>query len=276
MKMFLKCVVLSVPLLFCMVTPSYGMDVTLAWDANTEPDLDGYKVYYKTGSSGPSYNGAGASEGNSPIDLGDVTQVTLHGLSDSQTYYFVVTAYDNEVPSLESGYSNEVQASSSADTTPPVISNVQVTSTTDSTAVIEWSTDEASDSQVQYGSNSRSWGNYPSTKTDAGMVTSHSVTLTGLTDSATFYFRVGSTDAPGNGPTTSSEDNFTTDPTPEYTVQGLPSDLRGSTPESDTVVLTLNSIPSGTNSIELMMTVLDADFSDEGRLFVNGSWGRTL
>jgi hypothetical protein len=35
-------------------------------------------------------------------------------------------------------------------------------------------------------------------------------------------------------------------------------------------VLTLNSIPSGTNSIELMMTVLDADFSDEGRLFVNG------
>ena len=123
MKMFWKSIALFVPLLLCFIASSYAMDVTLAWDANTEPDLDGYKVYYKTGSPGPAYNGTGATEGNSPIDEGNVTQFTLQNLSDSETYYYVVTAYDNEVPPLESSYSNEVQTSSASDATAPLISN---------------------------------------------------------------------------------------------------------------------------------------------------------
>jgi len=90
-----------------------ALDITLQWDANTEPDLAGYKVYYNIGSNGPPYNGTGAVEGNSPIDVGNVTTFTLHGLPDdsgiNDQTYFVVTAYDNETPSLESGYSNEVK-----------------------------------------------------------------------------------------------------------------------------------------------------------------------
>lgn len=91
------------------ITPSYALDVSLAWDANTEPDLAGYKLYYKTDSSGPPYNGTGATEGDSPIDVGNVTEFTIHGLSDGVTYYFVAAAYDTE--GLESGYSNEVSTS---------------------------------------------------------------------------------------------------------------------------------------------------------------------
>jgi hypothetical protein len=39
-------------------TPAHAMNVTFTWDANTESDLAGYKVYYGTISGGP-YNGQG-------------------------------------------------------------------------------------------------------------------------------------------------------------------------------------------------------------------------
>ena len=57
------------------------------------------------GISGPPYDGTGAAEGNSPIDVGWIDEFTLRALSDDEEYYFVVTAYRDGV---ESGYSNEV------------------------------------------------------------------------------------------------------------------------------------------------------------------------
>jgi hypothetical protein len=97
-----------VALLFCFVTPCHAMDITLAWDDNTEPNLAGYKVYYDTDGSGAPYSGAGAAEGDSPIDVGNVTEFTLSDLLDGKVHYFTVTAYNDE--NLESGYSNEVDA----------------------------------------------------------------------------------------------------------------------------------------------------------------------
>ncbi|MGD8449156.1 MAG: hypothetical protein PVF36_07965, partial [Desulfobacterales bacterium] len=88
-------------------------DITLAWGSNSEPDLAGYYIYYKTGSSGAPYDGTGAVEGNSPIQvpLADLDnpaypEYTIHGLSDTETTYFVLTAYDTD--GNESSYSNEV------------------------------------------------------------------------------------------------------------------------------------------------------------------------
>jgi hypothetical protein len=44
------------------------------------------------------------------------------------------------------------------------------------------------------------WGSYPLSENDAGMATSHSVTVTtGLSQDKSYYFRVGSIDAFGNG-----------------------------------------------------------------------------
>ena len=90
---------------------SSAAEVTLAWDANTEPDLMGYKIYYDT-SPGDPYYGRDADQGISPItvflkdlDDPDNPKLTLTGLSDSGDYYFTLTAFDNE--NLESGYSNE-------------------------------------------------------------------------------------------------------------------------------------------------------------------------
>ncbi len=89
---------------------------SLAWDANTESDLAGYYIYYKTGASGAPYYGTGADEGDSPIQvplssLNDPTnpEVTVNGLSDTEIYFFVVTAYDND--GSESSFSNEISYS---------------------------------------------------------------------------------------------------------------------------------------------------------------------
>lgn len=96
-------------------------DANLAWDPNTETDLAGYKIYYKTGTSGEPYDGTGLTEGNSPITVPigtlsnpDSPEYTLHNLNDGQAYFFVVTAY---ITDDESDYSNEAsyQPPSSAD-----------------------------------------------------------------------------------------------------------------------------------------------------------------
>lgn len=76
-----------------------GGSVTLSWSANSETDLSGYKIYYDTNSGFP-YQGTGATEGASGIDVGNQTTYTLTGLTPSQTYYFSVTAFDTSTDSV--------------------------------------------------------------------------------------------------------------------------------------------------------------------------------
>jgi len=98
--------VTSTLILTFSATFAHSAEVTLVWDPNTAPDLAGYKIYYKTESSGAPYNGTGVTEGDSPIDVGNQTEFTLHSLTDDVTYFFVATAYDTE--GLESDYSEEL------------------------------------------------------------------------------------------------------------------------------------------------------------------------
>src|SRR5712691_6950538 len=95
----------------CSFAPalSSAAQVTLAWDANTDPDLAGYKLYY--GTSSRSYQ--------SSVDVGNVTSYTLSGLLEGQTYYFAATAYNLSLN--ESGFSNEV-SKAIADVTAPSVS----------------------------------------------------------------------------------------------------------------------------------------------------------
>src|SRR3989475_6293918 len=95
----------------CSLSPtsSSAAQVTLTWDANTDPDLAGYKLYY--GTSSRSYQLS--------VDVGNVTSYTLSGLLEGQIYYFAATAYT--VSHNESGFSNEV-SKAIADVTPPTVS----------------------------------------------------------------------------------------------------------------------------------------------------------
>jgi hypothetical protein len=65
-------------------TVVYGGQATISWNANTEPDLAGYRVYHDTTSG--IYTDV--------VTLGLVTSYQWGGLTGGQTHYFVVTAFD--------------------------------------------------------------------------------------------------------------------------------------------------------------------------------------
>lgn len=81
------------------------------------------------------------------------------------------------------------------DNTPPVHSAIASTSVTGRSATITWTTDEPSDSQVEYGATS-AYGS--ATTLNPTLVTNHSVALRGLTTKTTYHFRVLSKDLAGN------------------------------------------------------------------------------
>jgi len=111
------CVLIVCFLTLCFHGSSFAADVTLQWDANSEPDLAGYKIYYGNFSGEP-YDGIDAAEGNSPVtitleDLDDHQnpKFELSELDDGEIYYVVLTAFDAE--NLESNFSNEVSTENS-------------------------------------------------------------------------------------------------------------------------------------------------------------------
>ncbi len=92
---------------------SSAAEVTLAWDANTESNIAGYKLYYDSDSDTEMYQGTDANEGDSPIviylkDLADPTSptFTVTGLTTGQYYYFSLTAFNTD--GEESDFSDEV------------------------------------------------------------------------------------------------------------------------------------------------------------------------
>lgn len=80
-------------------------NVTIGWDANSEPELEGYVVYHNTGSPGPPYEHFDTlpeSELADPLN----PRVTLTELKEGEEYYIALTAYNSE--GIESDYSNDV------------------------------------------------------------------------------------------------------------------------------------------------------------------------
>ena len=88
----------------------------------------------------------------------------------------------------------------------PIVSAVTVTNIGSTAATINWTTNVPSSSQVSYGTSTA----YGSQSTlDNTLVTTHSVTLTGLSASFTYHFSVTSLDSQGR-PGTSADNVFTT------------------------------------------------------------------
>ena len=77
-----------------------GLLVT--WDPNSESDLAGYRIYY----------GTAPSIYTVTVDVGNTTSHVIENLSEGETYYVVVTAYDQS--SNESLPSTEVSATVTA------------------------------------------------------------------------------------------------------------------------------------------------------------------
>ncbi|HVQ90242.1 MAG TPA: LamG-like jellyroll fold domain-containing protein [Mycobacteriales bacterium] len=124
-----------------------------------------------------------------------------------------VRVYNRALPAAEIGTDMTTPvAPSGPDTTPPVITAVGTSGLSPAGATVTWSTDEAADSQVEYGSTA-SYGS--STPLAVTPVTAHQVVLSGLTAATGYHYRVRSADAAGNV-TLSADGTFST-PAPDST-----------------------------------------------------------
>ncbi len=89
--------IILLALLFCIPTTSFGNGAILVWNANSEYDLAGYRLYYTSGHY------------FTVVDLGNVTELPLEDLNLSEyvNYIIVLTAYDTS--NNESAYSAVLQ-----------------------------------------------------------------------------------------------------------------------------------------------------------------------
>ena len=95
---------------------------------------------------------------------------------------------------------------SATDTTAPSLSNITATGISLTGATINWNTNEAATTQVEYGTTT-SYGS--STTLNTTLIASHSVILNSLLNGTLYHFRVISKDAVGNT-ATSNDMTFTT------------------------------------------------------------------
>lgn len=130
-----------------------------------------------------------------------------------------VTSHNNNV--LATDTFDNVTVTGSADTTPPTISAITTGTINQNGGSVAWTTNEASDSQVEYGLTT-SYGQ--STSVNSSLVTSHSVVVSGLNASTTYHYRVKSRDAAGNL-ATSGDNVFNTQAQPDTTAPSQPANL---------------------------------------------------
>ena len=82
--------------------------VTLNWSYSVDDNAGGYYVYY--GNRPGEYLGRMAVQGSSPVNVGNVTSVTLTGLENGRIYYFAVSAYSKIDGRINGMLSKEVFA----------------------------------------------------------------------------------------------------------------------------------------------------------------------
>jgi hypothetical protein len=176
-----------------VATATSDSKVDITWTASTDNiGVTGYNVYrdgnFIGNSSSPSYSDS--------------------SLFPSTLYYYTVAARDaagnfsqgsqrvsaTTLPTTSGGENT----SSIDDTTPPVISAVDVKNIIGSGAQITWVTDDPSSSKLSYGTTA---GLYPTNSTwrcDAGgNVTAHCINLSGLSTATHYYYQVVSKNSAG-------------------------------------------------------------------------------
>ena len=171
--------------------PNYRGDIIFVDDSQRLRNLDAMVSEFATWASKFYPNDVGFQYGypadekwwgklaNPPKDIGDALD---DAIPNNMGVYWVDFTLRDIFPPLED------------DTTPPVIENIASSEITYDSATITWDTDEVCDSVVNYGTTTA----LGSTESDVLKVISHSITLTELSASTTYYYEVKSTDCSGN------------------------------------------------------------------------------
>ena len=154
------------------------------------------------------------------------------------------------------------------DATPPVISGVLSSPTAGGTATISWTTSEAADSRVSYGTSA---GALTLVQADPAPVTAHSITLSGLAPNTTYFYRVRSADAAGNvanSPGTLDPPASFVTPAPSLSIAGATAAEGTGTGSALSFTVTLS--PASTQTVSVEYGTIDgtalggADYAAQG------------
>jgi len=203
---------------------------TITWSTN-EPGTT--QVDYGTTTA------YGASTGlNSSLTTGHAA--TLTGLTASTSYHYRVKSAD-AAGNLAASGDNTFTTSAPPDTTPPLISSVLSSNVTSGSATVTWSTNEPGTTQVDYGTTTAYGASSP---LNSSLTIGHTASLSGLTASATYHYRVKSADAAGNL-ATSGDNTFTTSAPPDVTPPTISNVVSGNiTSGSGTITWSTNEAAS--------------------------------
>lgn len=184
-------------------------------DISLDAATSSIAVSWKTNIPATSQVAYGTSTAFGSLTALDTTLVTTHsqtisGLQPNTAYHLQIQSKDASSTSATSS-DQTITTDNLPDTTAPVISNITSTTTSSTTAAINWTTDEPSKSKIYYSLALPLDITATSTLTseDSALVTSHILNLTGLTASSTYGFIVESKDV-SNNVATSSQQTFMT------------------------------------------------------------------
>ncbi|MEQ1499820.1 MAG: dockerin type I domain-containing protein [Parcubacteria group bacterium] len=136
---------------------------------------------------------------------------SLTGLTSGSTYTRYVRCQDSSSNPNTTDYAITFSIASPPDTTAPTISAIASSAITTTGGTVTWTTNESSDTQVDYGLTT-TYGQ--SSTLNTTLVTSHSVALTGLSSNSVYNYRVKSRDAAGNLAISANQTFTTSAPVP--------------------------------------------------------------
>ena len=200
--------------------------VALSWTAPGDDGATGtattYDVRYST-STITAGNWASATQATgepAPQVAGSAETFTVTGLSESTTYYFAIKTSD-EVPN-ESALSN-VPSAATATTAPDALTDLATGTVTTSSVALSWTapgddgtTGTATTYDVRYSTSRITAGNWASATLASGEPapsvagSAESFTVTGLSESTTYYFAIKTSDAVPNESALSNVPSATT------------------------------------------------------------------
>jgi hypothetical protein len=134
--------------------------------------------------------------------MGTTHTTNLTALTPGTTYYFAAVSVNSTGLTTTTPGGSFTTPSNNA----PVIKNVTASNITSTSATLTWTTDQASTSQVKYGTTT-AYGSFSTFS--ASLVTNHSVTLTGLVAGTNYNYSVMSTNSAA-GSSASANATFST------------------------------------------------------------------
>ena len=182
------------------IPENYRLFVAWKIATNPVPGFGFYHIYRSENSSGPWTNLIGSEPDRMVNYFGD------NSVERDKNYYYKVKVEDADgnvsyistetVNGNANGIQDAGEGGGGSESSPPVISSVQIISTDTTSAVITWTTNELATSTVGFSRNGEAL--FANETGINGYYTSHSVTLTGLLPNTQYHFQIKSADAIGN------------------------------------------------------------------------------